>query len=143
MQYVIMFVAVFLLFIPLFLAGRRKITGKKARYAIIGNVASFFAFCIIFSGVVFAQTASAVSEALPAAVGGADLTIGLGYIGAGLAVGLSGVGGGIAVSSSAAAALGALSENEKVFGKSLIFVGLAEGIALYGLIVSIMILTSL
>ena len=58
----------------------------------------------------------------------------------GEAVGLSGIGGGIAVASSASAALGAISENDKAFGKALIFVGLAEGVALYGLIVALLLL---
>ena len=55
-------------------------------------------------------------------------------------VGLAGIGGGIAVASSASAALGAISENDKAFGKALIFVGLAEGVALYGLIVALLLL---
>ena len=45
-----------------------------------------------------------------------------------------------AVASSASAALGAISENDKAFGKALIFVGLAEGVALYGLIVALLLL---
>ena len=55
---------------------------------------------------------------------------------------LSGIGGGIAVAASASAALGAISENEKAFGKALIFVGMAEGVALYGLIVALLLLFS-
>ena len=50
--------------------------------------------------------------------------------------------GGIAVASAASAAIGAMSENEKIMGKTLIFVALAEGIALYGLVISILILNS-
>jgi V/A-type H+-transporting ATPase subunit K len=65
---------------------------------------------------------------------------GLKYIGAALAVGLACIGGGIAVSAAASAALGALSENDGIFGKALIFVGLAEGVALYGLLVALLIL---
>ena len=64
------------------------------------------------------------------------------YVGAALATGLSGIGGGIAVASAASAAIGAMSENEKIMGKTLIFVALAEGIALYGLIISLLILFS-
>ena len=75
-----------------------------------------------------------------AAAAGDGLAEGLKYIGAGLAVGLSGIGGGIAVASSASAALGAISENDSMFGKSLIFVGLAEGVALYGLIIALVLL---
>ena len=52
----------------------------------------------------------------------------------------SGIGSGIAVASSASAALGAISEDGSLFGKSMIFVAMAEGIALYGLIISFMIL---
>ena len=59
---------------------------------------------------------------------------------AALVTGLSGIGSGIAVASSASAALGAISEDGSLFGKSMIFVAMAEGIALYGLIISFMIL---
>ena len=83
------------------------------------------------------QTASAATEA------GAGLATGLGYIGAALVTGLSGIGSGIAVASSASAALGAISEDGSIFGKSMIFVAMAEGIALYGLIISFMILGKL
>ena len=57
--------------------------------------------------------------------------------------GLSCIGGGIAVASAASAALGAISEDQSILGKSLIFVGLAEGVALYGLIISFMIIGKL
>ena len=76
-----------------------------------------------------------------AAAGG--LSSGLGYIAAALATSLSGIGSGIAVASSASAALGAISEDQSIFGKSMIFVAMAEGIALYGLIISFMILGQL
>ena len=56
---------------------------------------------------------------------------------------LAGIGGGMAVASAAPAAIAANSENEKTFGKSLIFVALGESIALYGLVISIMILSKL
>ncbi len=62
------------------------------------------------------------------------------YIAAALVTGLSCIGGGIAVASAASAALGAISEDQSILGKSLIFVGLAEGVCLYGLIISFMIL---
>ena len=60
-------------------------------------------------------------------------------IAAALVTGLSGIGGGIAVASAAPAAIAATSEDPKAFGKALIFVALGEGIALYGLLVSILI----
>ena len=73
----------------------------------------------------------------------AALSTGLGCIAAALVTGLSCIGGGIAVASAASAALGAISEDSSVLGKSLIFVGLAEGVCLYGLIISFMILGKL
>lgn len=69
-----------------------------------------------------------------------DPTKGLGMLGAALVTGLSGIGGGIAVAAAAPAAIGATSEDPKAFGKALIFVALGESIALYGLVISIMIL---
>ncbi len=63
-----------------------------------------------------------------------------GYIGAALAVGCSTIGAGIAVAMVGSAAMGAVSERPEILGRALIFLGLAEGIAIYGLIVAIMIL---
>ena len=68
---------------------------------------------------------------------------GIGLIAAALVTGLSGIGGGIAVASAAPAARAATSEDPKAFGKALIFVALGEGIALYGLLISIMIFSQL
>ena len=88
----------------------------------------------------FGGAASAAETGAAAAAASDGLATGLKYLGAALAVGLSGIGGGLAVASSASAALGAISENDSVFGKSLIFVGLAEGVALYGLIIALVLL---
>lgn len=82
-------------------------------------------------------------QAAEAAASSASTATGLGYIAAALVTGLSCIGGGIAVASAASAALGAISEDSSVLGKSLIFVGLAEGVCLYGLIISFMILGKL
>ena len=68
---------------------------------------------------------------------------GLGFIGAALATGLSALGAGIAVAAAATAAIGAFSENAENFGKSLIFVALGEGVAIYGLLISILIINTL
>jgi V/A-type H+-transporting ATPase subunit K len=56
---------------------------------------------------------------------------------------LSALGAGFAVAKVGTAAIGALAEKPELFGRLLIFVGLAEGIAIYGLIVSILILNRL
>ncbi|MGO1580782.1 MAG: ATP synthase subunit C [Peptoniphilaceae bacterium] len=65
---------------------------------------------------------------------------GLGFIAAGLSTGLASLGAGIAVANVGSSAIGAVSEDPKILGKSMIFLGLADGIAIYGLIISIMIL---
>ena len=130
-KYVVLLFAAGAVFSPLFLIGIRRYTGQKAKRALGANIASFFACLILASAAGIGGTASAADVTAAAAAAGA---------GAGLAVGLSGIGGGIAVASSASAALGAISENDKAFGKALIFVGLAEGVALYGLIVALLLL---
>ena len=141
MLYLVLFLASLLMFSPLLLIGIRKLTGCRARHALMGNLGMFCGLFVLATVFGFWGSASAASVDPAAAGAAADgLATGLKYIGAGLAVGLSGIGGGIAVASSASAALGAISENEKAFGKSLIFVGLAEGVALYGLIIALVLL---
>ncbi|MGD2113392.1 MAG: ATP synthase subunit C [Gammaproteobacteria bacterium] len=63
-----------------------------------------------------------------------------GFVAAALATGLSALGAGIAVAAVGSAAIGALAEKPELLGRALIMVGLAEGIAIYGLIISILIL---
>jgi V/A-type H+-transporting ATPase subunit K len=60
---------------------------------------------------------------------------------AAIATGLGSIGAGVAVSSTGAAAVGAIAEKPESFGRALIFVGMAEGIAIYGLIISFMVLS--
>lgn len=115
-----------------FMFGKKKNRSRARTLAV--NIITFACALIISTVIVFSGTARAAGEASAS---------GLGYIAAALAVGLSCIGSGIAVANSASAALGALSEDSTVFGKSLVFVGLSEGIALYGLIISFMILGAL
>jgi V/A-type H+-transporting ATPase subunit K len=62
------------------------------------------------------------------------------FLAAAIATGLSALGAGIAVSSVGTAAIGAIAEKPELLGRTLIMVGLAEGIAIYGIIISILIL---
>lgn len=121
-----------------FAAGERT----KGRYktALAANVFLFFG-TMIFAAVVMSSGNAAAAEAGAQAAGSS--AAGMGYLSAALATGLSCLGGGIAVSAAASAALGAISEDSSILGKSLIFVGLAEGVCLYGLIISFMILGKL
>ena len=61
-------------------------------------------------------------------------------LGAGIAVAGSAIGAGIAVAYAGAAALAAMSERPELFGRAMVIVGLAEGIAIYGLIVGIILI---
>ena len=65
------------------------------------------------------------------------------FLGAALATGMSSLGAGLAVAIVGTAAVGALAERPELFGRLMIFIGLAEGIAIYGLIVSILMLNRL
>jgi V/A-type H+-transporting ATPase subunit K len=62
------------------------------------------------------------------------------FLGAAIATGLAAIGSGIAVGIAGAAAIGAIAEKPELLGRTLIFVGLAEGIVIYGLVVSFLIL---
>ena len=66
-----------------------------------------------------------------------------GLVSAALGTAASSLAGGYAVAKLGAAAVGALAEKPDLFGRLLIFVGLAEGIAIYGVIISILILNRL
>lgn len=114
---------------------------NKKRYKRTIGVNAFF-----FFGAFALASIMMLSPDVQAAQGVASdsgFATGMGYIAAALVTGLSCIGGGIAVASAASAALGAISEDSSVLGKSLIFVGLAEGVCLYGLIISFMILGNL
>ena len=120
-----------------FAAGERT----KGRYktALAANVLMFIATVCVAGGMMFTGSAFAAETAETAASSAA----GWGYLAAALSTGMSCIGGGIAVSAAASAALGAISEDGSILGKSLIFVGLAEGVCLYGLSISFMILGKL
>lgn len=117
---------------------------KRYKRSLACNCFFFFGSLLVGTIVMFGGTVTAQAVTAQAATAAdAGLATGLGYIGAALVTGLSGIGSGIAVASSASAALGAISEDGSLFGKSMIFVAMAEGIALYGLIISFMILGKL
>ena len=140
MKIVLFILGTVLLFLPLITIAVRRLTGASARHALLGNIAMFCGLFIVTAVCGFGGAASAAETGASASAASDGLATGLKYLGAALAVGLSGIGGGLAVASSASAALGAISENDSVFGKSLIFVGLAEGVALYGLIIALVLL---
>ncbi|MCL2361386.1 MAG: ATP synthase subunit C [Defluviitaleaceae bacterium] len=108
---------------------------KRGKLALTINLVSFISIFLIATIFIFARPVAGAAE-----TGASDFALAAAFIGAGLVTGLCSIGTGIAVSSAAAAAIGAISENENNFGKAMIFVAMAEGIAIYGLLISFMIL---
>lgn len=100
---------------------------------------NIMAFIILFIWLAFMVFALPVQAAEPAALA-ANPALAAALIGAGIATGLACVGAGIATGQAASAAIGAVSENENMMGRALIFVAMSEGIAIYGLLIAFMIL---
>lgn len=133
MKSVILALPVVFLVLSVIISVKSVQRGKKPKTVLLAQITTFlFAGAICFA---LPLAASAAAETAQAAQAN-----GLGLIAAALAVGIAGVGGGIAVGPSAAAAIGATSEDPKNFGKAIIFVALGEGIALYGLLIAILII---
>lgn len=116
-----------------FLLSKKREGSFKA--ALGFNIFFFFSTLVIGTVLLFGGNVSAAEA--EAAVSSAE---GWKYLAAALSTGLSCVGAGIAVASASSSALGALSEDSSIMGKALIFVALAESIALYGLLISFSIL---
>ena len=131
---------VLLLAMPLVPVYRGVTTGRKAKHAMVFNLGVALCAMVMPVADLFAMAAPATTEAVAEVV---STGAGMGYLAAALVTGLSCIGAGIAVAAAAPAAIGAFSEDAKNFGKSLIFVGLGEGVALYGLLISILIINNL
>jgi len=86
----------------------------------------------------FAQTAAGAAPAAAPAVSSSSSAVK--YIAAALAVGVAAIAGGMAVAKIGAAAMGAMAEKPELSGKALPYVGLAEGICLWGFLVALLIL---
>lgn len=139
------------LMISAFFVFKKRNEGRSPRKAMRINGATFLVLILLIAICAFAASATSDVASAPEAVATAEATEeaapessglsgGLGLLAAGLGTGLAGIGGGIAVAAGAPAAIAATSEDPKAFGKSLIFVALGESIALYGVIISILIL---
>ena len=82
----------------------------------------------------------ALAQQAAAPHGETSVGLGLALIGAGIPTGLAAVGAGLAVGPVGAASLAIIVERPEMFGRTLIYLGLAEGIAIYGLVVTILLL---
>lgn len=99
---------------------------------------------LVFVGGIGLMMVSGINDALAqtAVEGAREISIGYGLalIGIGLPTGLATIGAGIAVSSVGAASLAVITEKPEMFGRTLVYLGLGEGIAIYGLVVTILLL---
>ncbi|MBC7236274.1 MAG: ATPase [Chloroflexi bacterium] len=121
-------------------AMRRVARPQTALRSLIGGMIGVNGLGALASAAVVFLTLSFPLPAL--AQGGTTVTPQSGAaLGAALATGLACIGAGIAVGIAGAAAIGGIAEKPEMLGRTLIFVGLAEGIAIYGLIISFMILS--
>jgi V/A-type H+-transporting ATPase subunit K len=99
----------------------------------------------VFLGAIVGVLALGIGDALAADVAvqeAREVSVGLGLaiIGVGIPTALSTIGAAIAVGPIGSAALAAITEKPEMLGRSLVYIGLAEGIAIYGLVVSILLL---
>ncbi len=142
-------VVIFVSFIGLFIGSLMACTyavkkGVKPARAVVMQICSF-AFLFVTA---FAATAmvSSAEETVPAQEATTSTAAEQGKsdkewdnVAMALAIGLASIGAGLAVAAAAPAAIGAVSEDPKAFGKAIVFVGLAEGVPIFGLLVALII----
>ena len=124
-----------------FLIFPRSIARLSRRWMKRGVMLNLMLFVLGIGGMLVAGV-NQVMAAEQVAGGSAEISLGLGLalIGIGLPTALATIGAGIAVSSVGSASLAVITEKPELFGRTLIYLGLAEGIAIYGLVVSILLL---
>jgi V/A-type H+/Na+-transporting ATPase subunit K len=136
--------------VALALAGTHVLLRRKGRSAVRLLLAMDCGLLVVAAVVLLlaltghpaaADTGSAVTQVAqappPSTTTGAG---GSALIGAAIAVAASSIGAAIAVAYTGSAALAAMSERPELFGRAMVIVGLAEGIAIYGLIVAVMLM---
>lgn len=131
-------VAVFAITCPLLVILKKGVNQKNAKQRVLIQVGAFTA---VFTLTFIFGANRILAEGTNDSMNG--LAQGLGYIAAALVTSVACLAAGKAVASSAPAAIGAISENPENFGKAMIFVVLGEGVAIYGLLISILIINKL
>ncbi|MBS2965898.1 hypothetical protein KGA66_22810 [Actinocrinis puniceicyclus] len=123
--------------VPAILIARRSTRGaRRALLALAGGLpaaALGVMLLVLSAGPAHAQSAAAAASSSPSGNNGA-------LIGAAIAVAASCLGAGIAVAYTGSAALALMSERPELFGRAMVVVGLAEGIAIYGLVVAVILI---
>ena len=115
--------------------------GRRFRRVVGGNLLLFGTAIATLLFIGAGEVMAAVEAAEPA--GAISIGTGLAIIGVGIPTAFSTIAAGIAVGPIGAASLAVLAEKPEIFGRTLIYLGLAEGIAIYGLVMSILLLDRL
>jgi V/A-type H+-transporting ATPase subunit K len=105
-----------------------------------GVLANLLAFALGLAGVLFLGMQEVLAQETAGTAREISEAVGLALIGIGLPTGLAAIGAGIALGPVGSAALAVIAEKPEMFGRTLIYLGLAEGIAIYGLVMSILLL---
>ncbi|MCX7891618.1 MAG: ATP synthase subunit C [Burkholderiales bacterium] len=118
--------------------GRLAAPPRLLRGAVAANLGLF---ALALAGVVFLGVGEVAAQT-PATAGAAEVSIGKGLalIGVGIPTALASIAAAIALGPVGSSALAVLAEKPEMFGRTLVYLGLAEGIAIYGLVVSILML---
>jgi len=119
----------------------RLLANARPGWLRAGVVADILLFGLVAAAALFMGVEEVLAQQ-PAVAGGGEVSLGLGLalIGAGLPTALAAIGAGIALGPVGSAALAVIAEKPEMFGRTLIYLGLAEGIAIYGLVMSILLL---
>ena len=105
-----------------------------------GMLANLALFGLGLTGVMLLGVQEVLAAEPAAAAGEISLGQGLALLGVGLPTGLAAIGAAIALGPIGSASLAVIAEKPEMFGRTLIYMGLAEGIAIYGLVMSILLL---
>lgn len=105
-----------------------------------GVLANLLVYALGLAGVLFLGVQDVLAQQAAGAAKEISEAVGLALIGIGLPTGLAAIGAGIALGPVGSAALAVIAEKPEMFGRTLIYLGLAEGIAIYGLVMSILLL---
>jgi V/A-type H+-transporting ATPase subunit K len=115
--------------------------GARAQRWWRGTLAANLVLCIAASlGLLALGMHDAMAQQAAAPHGEVSVGLGLALLGAGLPTALAALGAGLAVGPVGAASLAVIAEKPEMFGRTLIYLGLAEGIAIYGLVVTILLI---
>ncbi|WP_028800226.1 ATP synthase subunit C [Streptomyces sp. 142MFCol3.1] len=113
---------------------RRRRARHAFRWLLVTNLALLGGACAVLGTALMGPAQASAQTATSSGMNGSAL------IGAAIAVAGASVGAAIAVAYTGAAALAALSERPEIFGRAMVIVGLAEGIAVYGLVVAVLLI---